>query len=122
MIELTHGTGYSGARRECRGCGVMKFEGCRRQQMLSSFGLIQYERAYYYCGICRQGCKPLDEQLELSGRALTPRLQRVIGYLAGQLSFGVVAQRLAEVQQIELNREVVRQVAEASGEQALCWA
>jgi len=64
---------------------------------------------------------PLDEQLELIGRAVTPRLQRVIGHLAGHLSFGVAAQTLAELQQIELNREVVRQVAEASGAQALAW-
>jgi hypothetical protein len=32
-----------------------------------------------------------------------------------------VAQTLAELQQIELNREVVRQVAEASGAQELAW-
>ena len=122
LVELTQGTGYSGARRECNGCGGrMKFENYRRRQLLSCFGLINYERAYYYCGVCRQGCLPLDEQLELSGRMVTPRLQRVIGYLAGHLSFGVVAETLAEVQQIELNREVVRQVAEASGEQALAW-
>src|SRR5207244_1005219 len=120
LSELTQGTGYSGARRECNGCGgPMKFEGYRKRQLLSSFGLINYERAYYYCGVCRQGCMPLDEQLELSGRAVTPRLQRVIGYLAGHLSFGVVAQTLEELQQIEVNREVVRQVAEASGEQGL---
>jgi len=122
LIELTQGTGYSGARRQCSGCGGrMKFENNRKRQLLSSFGFMSYERAYYYCGVCRQGCLPLDEQLELSGRLVTPRLQRVIGYLAGHLSFGVVAQTLAELQQIEVNREIVRQVAEASGEQALGW-
>lgn len=122
LIELTQGTGYSGARRECRGCGGrMKFESYRRRRLLSSFGFINYQRAYYYCGVCGQGCMPLDEQLELSGRTVTPRLQRVIGYLAGHLSFGVVSQTLKEVQQIELNREIVRQVAEASGEQARAW-
>jgi Uncharacterised protein family (UPF0236) len=122
LIEMTQGTGYSGAQRECRGCGGrMKFKNYRSRQLLSSFGFINYERAYYYCGVCRQGCLPLDQQLELSGRAVTPRLQRLMGYLGGHLSFGVVAQALQEVQQIEVNREVVRQVAEASGEQALAW-
>jgi len=122
LIETTQGTGYSGARRSCRGCGgPMKFENCRKRQLLSSFGFISYERAYYYCGVCGQGWMPLDEELELSGRMVTPRLQRVIGYLAGHLLFGVVAQTLKELQQIEVNREVVRQVAEASGEQALEW-
>lgn len=122
LIETTRGTGYSGARRRCRGCaGWMKFESYRRRQLLSSFGYLNYERAYYHCGSCRQGYMPLDEQLELSGRMVRPRLQRVIGYLAGHLSFGVVSEALKEVQQIDLNREVVRQVAEASGAQALAW-
>lgn len=50
LIELTQGTGYSGARRECSGCGgPMKFENYRQRQLLSSFGQINYERAYYYC-------------------------------------------------------------------------
>src|SRR5205809_8004797 len=48
LIELTQGTGYSGARRECNGCGgPMKFEGYRERQVLSRFGLVKYERGYY---------------------------------------------------------------------------
>src|SRR6266536_3059396 len=48
LIELTQGTGYSGARRTCGGCGgPMKFEYYRSRQLLSSFGVIKYERAYY---------------------------------------------------------------------------
>lgn len=122
LIELSQGTGYSGARRACGGCGgPMKFENYRRRQLLSSFGVIKYERAYYYCRQCRCGCVPLDEELELNGRAVTPRLQRLMAFLAGHLSFGVVAQALQEIQQLEVNREVVRQVAEASGWQALSW-
>ncbi len=122
LIELTQGTGYSGARRTCGGCGgPMKFEYYRSRQLLSSFGVIKYERAYYYCRQCRCGCVPLDEELELNSRAVTPRLQRLMAFLAGHLSFGVVAQALQEIQQLEINREVVRQVAEASGSQALGW-
>jgi len=122
LIELTQGTGYSGARRACGGCGgPMKFENYRSRQLLSSFGVIDYARAYYYCRQCRCGCVPLDEQLELNGRAVTPRLQRLMAFLAGHLSFGVGAQALQEIQQLEINREVVRQVAEASGAQALSW-
>src|SRR5229473_5646770 len=59
LIEMTQGTGYSGARRKCSGCaGPMKFENYRRRKLLSSFGFIKYERAYYYCGACGQGCLP----------------------------------------------------------------
>lgn len=32
----------------------MKFENYRRRQLLSSFGFIKYEQAYYYCGVCRR--------------------------------------------------------------------
>src|SRR3977135_252823 len=43
LIELTQGTGYSGARRKCSGCaGPMKFENNRRRATLRSFGLAHY--------------------------------------------------------------------------------
>src|SRR6266542_2232991 len=81
LIELTQGTGYSGARRTCGGCGgPMKFEYYRSRQLLSSFGVIKYERAYYYCRQCQCGCVPLDEELELNSRAVTPPTAAAHGF------------------------------------------
>lgn len=122
LIELAHGRGYEGSQRECGNCGGrMKFESYRERRLLSSFGSLSYERDYYYCGHCRHGAVPLDERLGLGGRSVTPRLQRLIAFFGGHLSFGVVKKALWESHQLEINREVVRQVAEESGGQALNW-
>jgi hypothetical protein len=122
MIDLAHGRGYSGCRRPCAGCGgEMKFVNHRQRSLLSSFGPLAYVRAYYYCQHCRQGEAPLDARLGLGQRTLTPRLHRLVSFHSGHLSFGVVEKTLKESHELELNREVVRQVAEESGAQALAW-
>jgi hypothetical protein len=122
LIELAHGWGYEGARRECPGCdGKMKFEGYRSRQLLSNYGPLVYQRAYYHCRSCHQGYTPLDERLEVGHRAVTPRLWRLIAFLGAHLSFGVVEQALEESQGQPVNREVVRLLAEESGRQARRW-
>lgn len=122
LIELAHGQGYEGARRECPGCGgMMRFEAYRQRQLLSSFGPLVYTRAYYHCRQCHQGRTPLDERLEVGHRAVTPRLWRLIAFLAGHLSFGVVEKAIQESQGLVVSREVVRLVGEESGSQALAW-
>jgi len=122
LIELAHGWGYEGARRECPGCGgKMKFEGYRVRQLLSNYGPLVYQRAYYHCRACHQGYTPLDERLEVGHRRVTPRLGRLIAFLGAHLSFGVVEQAIEESQGQQVSREVVRLVAEESGQQARDW-
>ena len=122
LIELAHGWGYEGARRECPGCnGVMRFEGYRSRRLLSNHGRVVYQRAYYHCRACHQGYTPLDERLEVGQRAITPRLWRLIAFLGAHLSFGVVEQAIEESQGQQVSREVVRLVAEESGQQARRW-
>jgi Uncharacterised protein family (UPF0236) len=122
LIELVHGRGYEGARRSCPGCGaVMRFERYQGRQMTSGFGAFSYVRAYYYCRGCHQGYCPLDERLGVGRRSVTPRLGRLISFLAGHLSFGVVEQALKESHQLKVSREAVRLIAEESGNNALEW-
>lgn len=122
LIELAHGQGYEGARRECAGCGgEMRFEGYRERQLLSSHGRVVYRRAYYHCRACHQGHVPLDERLEVGQRAVTPRLWRLIAFLGAHLSFGVAAQAIEESQGQTVSREMVRLLAEESGRQARRW-
>jgi len=113
LIELAHGQGYEGARQECAGCGgKMSFEGYRRRQLLSSFGPVMYRRAYYHCRQCHHGKTPLDERLEVGHRAVTPRMWRLLAFLAGHLSFGVVEKAFEESLGLVVSREVVRLVGE----------
>jgi len=63
----------------------------------------------------------VDEQLGLGSRAVSPRLDRLVSFLGAHLSFGVVEKALRESHELEMNREVVRQLAEESGERAREW-
>ena len=44
----------------CGGTGVYQRQ--RAAQVLTSFGLVNYRRAYYVCGTCHQGWCPLEQQ------------------------------------------------------------
>lgn len=99
----------------------MKFQCYKPRPLVSCYGRFHYERALYYCRVCHESRVPLDEQLGVGARTSTPRLQRVMAYLAGHLSFGVVSQAVHECFELDLNRETIRQVAEAVGGQARQW-
>jgi hypothetical protein len=44
---------------ECPGCGQsMRLKGHRKRRVESEAGLVEMERAYYYCASCRRGIFP----------------------------------------------------------------
>jgi Uncharacterised protein family (UPF0236) len=106
----------------CSGCGgKMSYQGQVSRWVTSGFGKFRYERAYYYCRKCHLGKVPCDEQLETTAHKLSPRLQRVIAFLGGHLSFEVVQKAVRECYQLDLSDEAVGQVAEEVGQQARQW-
>ena len=122
LIALLFQRGYEGASITCAGCGgPMKFHTYLRRTLISSFGRLSYERAYYYCQACRRGVHPLDHRLGLTARVLSPRLQRVLAFLGGYLSFGVVEKALQECYDLQVSDEAIRQVAEETGALARAW-
>ena len=122
LIALLFQRGYEGASITCAGCGgPMKFQTYLRRTLISSFGRLSYERAYYYCRACRRGAHPLDQRLGLTARVLSPRLQRVLAFLGGHLSFGVVEKTLQECYDLQVSDEAIRQVAEETGALAKAW-
>jgi hypothetical protein len=122
LIVLLFARGYQASTLPCPGCGgKMKFHGYGHRPVISCFGRLSYERAYYYCGSCHSGKAPLDERLETSSRKFSPRLERIMAFLAGHLSFEVVEQALQECYQLDTSHEAIRQVAEAIGQEARQW-
>ena len=122
LIELAHGRGYEGTRIKCPKCAEpMRFERYQQRQITTLFGEIKFDRAYYHCRSCRSGYSGVDERLGIGHRSVSPRVHRLVAFLSAHLSFGVVQKALKESHELEMNREVVRQLAEESGEQALCW-
>jgi hypothetical protein len=107
---------------QCSGCGrKMNYQGQVNRWVISGFGKFRYERAYYYCRHCHLGKAPLDEQLETSQRQFSPRLQRVLAFLGGHLSFEVVQKAVQQCYQLDLSDEAIRQVAEEVGQEARQW-
>jgi hypothetical protein len=121
LIPLRYGRGVT-AGVVCAGCGTeMRLLGYARRQVVSCWGAFSYERAFYYCRACRRRRTPLDERLGVGARTLSPRLQRVLAYLAAHLSFGTVERALAEAYDVAVSAETVRQVAEGVGAEAKSW-
>jgi hypothetical protein len=107
---------------ECSGCGgKMNYQGQVSRRVTSGFGKFRYERAYYYCRKCHRGRAPVDEQLKTTEHQVSPRLQRVLAFLGGHLSFEVVQKAVRECYQLDLSDEVIRQVAEEVGQEARQW-
>lgn len=122
LIGVLWGRGYEGSVIECEGCrGAMKFQRYANRRVISGFGRFKYERAYYYCGGCRQGRAPLDERLQVGRRQVSPRLQRVMGFLSGHLSFPVVGKAIKESLGVVVSDETIRQLAHDLGQQARQW-
>jgi hypothetical protein len=107
---------------ECSGCGgKMNYQGQVSRRVTSGFGKFRYERAYYYCRKCHRGRVPVDEQLKTTEHQVSPRLQRVLAFLGGHLSFEVVQKAVRECYQLDLSDEAIRQVAEEVGQEARQW-
>ncbi len=78
MVKLLFDLGYQGCYLSCKGCGGrMKFQRYRPGLVITNFGPLSFERAYYYCHDCHRGSAPPD--LQLGSREFSPRLQRIIG-------------------------------------------
>lgn len=97
LIGLLFNRGYEGSFIDCKSCkSKVKFQRYRPRPLITPFGKMSYERAYYYCYDCKRGEAPIDERLEVGSREFSPRLQRIIAREAAHSSFGVVENNLKE--------------------------
>jgi len=122
LIGLVVGLGYRGSRMACPQCGGrMTFQRYAGRPILSGLGWLRYERAYYYCPVCKVGSAPLDEVLQVGEREVSPRLQRVMGFLSGYPSLAVVENAIWESYEVSVRDDPIRRVAEEMGQEARRW-
>lgn len=100
---------------------TMPVHGYASRSLISLFGSFTVRRAFYYCRACQQRRTPLDEQLALGRRQTSPRLQRLVAFLAAHLSFSTVEKTLREAFAVELSAEALRQIAEEVGDECRAW-
>jgi hypothetical protein len=101
----------------CPGCGgTAAYHDDYPRTLVSLFGAIRYERAYYYCRRCGRGQFPFDRRAGVTARNLTPALER-LACLAGGVcdSFERGAELLEEMAGVRLGESTVQRTTEDVG-------
>jgi hypothetical protein len=87
-----------------------------KRTLVSLFGPIRYERAYYYCRRCGKGQFPFDAQVGIPDHNITPAVER-LSSLAGGVSPGFEkgADLLEEMSGVDLSESTIQRITEDVG-------
>lgn len=84
--------------------------------VLSVFGRVRYQRAYYSgCG-CGKGCAPVDERLRLQPGSVTLGLADLLALSGIQFSYKEAEKWLQEFLLFDISENTIRKVTERMGE------
>lgn len=84
--------------------------------LVTAFGRVATERAYFYCTTCRDGHCPQDRAWGIGPGNTTPTVQSMVGYLAVQGAYTQVPATLKRLRpQIHLGTKTVELIAQALG-------
>ena len=101
----------------CPGCGyAAPYHDEAGRTLVSLFGPLRYERAYYYCRRCGQGYHPFDQHAGIPEHHITPAVER-LGSLAGGVSprFARGADLLREMSGVRLSGSTLQRLTEDAG-------
>ena len=101
----------------CPGCDrAAPYHDDAQRTLVSLFGPITYQRAYYYCRRCGQGQCPFDHHAGIPAHQLTPAVERLAS-LAGAVSssFEKGAELLQEMSGVGLSESTVERTTEDVG-------
>jgi len=83
--------------------------------VLTTFGPVRTQRAYYHCSACKQGQTPYDQQSGLGRGQLSSRLASMVSLLAAQSSFDQAGQMAEELLGIRVDDNTIAKTAEEVG-------
>jgi hypothetical protein len=84
--------------------------------LVSLFGPIRYQRAYYYCRRCGQGQYPFDQHAGIPEHQLTPAVERLASLAGGvSPSFEKGAELLQEMSGVALSESTLERTTEDVG-------
>jgi hypothetical protein len=87
-----------GNRAACPKCGRLVRYTCQSAlPLVTLFGRVRAERAYFYCGKCRDGFCPQDAAWGIGPGGTTPGVQSLTGYLASHEAYTQVPQTVRRV-------------------------
>lgn len=101
---------------ECPCGGKLRYQRKRRAKVISVFGKIEYERAYYAGCSCKQGKAPLDDALGLKPGAVTAGLATLLALGGIGFSYDQSPKWLQNYLLFEVSENTVRSETERMGE------
>ncbi len=99
----------------CRCGGALKYQRMRPATVISVFGKVTYERAYYASCECKQGKAPLDEQFGLEPGAVTAGLAALLALAGIEFSYDESPKWLQAYLLFDVSENTVRSETEQMG-------
>lgn len=104
-------------KQPCPKCGEeVYWERYEPRNYITTLGEMKLERAYYNHSACHCGWVPLDERLGIGASEQSPRVQEMVSYLGGFMTFGQAQQFLAKYCNIHLSHDTVNNTTVAIGQ------
>lgn len=105
------------AERPCRCGGPLYYQRVRAATVLSVFGRVSYERAYYAGCTCGHGCAPLDEQYGLHPGQVSAGLSELLTLAGVELAFDHSRRWLKGFLLFEVSENTIRQETQMLGQE-----
>lgn len=99
----------------CSCGGTLKYQRMREATVISVFGKVTYERAYYAGCSCQQGKAPLDERFGLEPGAVTAGLAALLALAGIEFSFDESPKWLQAYLLFDVSENTVRSETEQMG-------
>jgi hypothetical protein len=103
------------SERDCRCGGKLHYQRMRPAKVISVFGGVSYERAYYAGCQCKRGQAPLDEQFGLEPGAVTAGLAALLALAGIEFSYDRSPKWLQAYLLFEVSENTVRSETEQWG-------
>ncbi len=103
------------AERPCACGGTLHYQRSRPATVLSVFGRVTYQRAYYAACACGQGYAPLDEQYGLHPGQVSAGLAELLTLAGVELAFEHSRRWLKGFLLFEVSENTIRQETQARG-------
>jgi len=113
---LSSAQGTPEAERPCACGGTLQYQRIRPATVLSVFGRVTYERAYYAACTCGQGCAPLDEQYGLQPGRVSAGLSELLTLAGVELAFEHSRRWLKGFLLFDVSENTIRQETQALGQ------
>lgn len=106
-----------GNRSACACGGTATYRKQSTVTLVTAFGRVRAERAYFYCQQCRDGHCPQDREWGIGPGHTTPTVQSLVGYLAATGAYVQVPGTLSRARpSIHLGVKTVELIAQRLGE------